>query len=839
MNIPEQLKDRKQWLVWRFINKPGQKKPAKMPYYATTGNLRGWPYGKPRDGNPTADQPQVEQGHPLDRQNLVDFESAVERCALGEFDGVGFAFLPGDGLIGIDLDAACSEKHAAIRDACGTFAEVSPSGTGLHIIGLGACETFKSNTIGIEVFCGRQFFTVTGKHDPASPLELREIPIAALEKLRRTVDAAKDAARATRQAGAPAAAAAAGPASAEASRYCLAALESAVQRLRGAAEGGRNDMLNAEAFGLAQLIHTGGISEATIRAALQDAAQACGLPPGEAKATINSGIRAGLQNPRAIPARERHAPAPRPAPAVPPGVDPETGEIIGTEPASPRAANDNAPTSEPLDIFAEYPAPPLEPGMLPRVVEEYAFEHGELIGVSPAMIAIPALVACAAALHDGVKIQPKRYDAGWTESARLWCAVVGSPSVRKTPAIKRATSRIRRIDMDLHDENSRAMADYEQQMEQYKEAKKEARKTGDYVPPPVEPPVVRMVVEDITVEALSEVLKDNARGVLCIQDELSGWFGSMDAYNGGKAGSKDRAHWLEAYNGGGRVVDRVMRGTLKIPNWSVSMIGGIQPDAIRRIAQNMTDDGLMQRFMIVIGQNAVEHDRPPRFDVMSRFSDLIDHLYGVNPASDPVRLSDDAHAVREALVAYAGELAEYPALPGGLRAHLGKWSGLFARLLLIFHAIECAGLRVHPCSRLVDGETAMRVDRLMRRFLLPHALAYYTDVMGSSSDLEHARWVAGHILSKRLSTICNRDLVQAYKQWRGLDEWRRQRVMQMLEDMGWLLPMPEDAQPRPGRRSSGHWAVAPAVHSVYAEKARAEAARRERIRAELAALQSR
>jgi hypothetical protein len=393
---------------------------------------------------------------------------------------VGFAFLPGDGLIGIDLDAVCADKHAAIRDACGTFTESSPSGTGIHIIGLGECETFKSNDVGVEVFCGRQFFTVTGQHDPASPLELRQIPIDTLVKLRRTVEKAKEAARARKHGDEPAHPTAPTVAhNAEASRYCLAARESAVQRLRSATEGGRNDLLNGEAYGLAQLIHTGGISEATIRAALQDAAQACGLPPGEAKATISSGIRGGLQHPRPLPQRDPPArPQHRATPA--PTVDPEPGEFLQAPPA-----NDNNQT--PIDIFAEFPAPPIARDMLPRAIADYAEECGELIGVDPAMVAIPALVACASALHDDVRIQPKRFETGWTESARLWCAIVGTPSVKKSPAIRRATKRLRKIDADLSQENARQAADYASQMEQFKEAKKEAKKTGTYIQEPEKP----------------------------------------------------------------------------------------------------------------------------------------------------------------------------------------------------------------------------------------------------------------------------------------------------------------------------------------------------------------
>jgi len=347
---------------------------------------------------------------------------------------------------------------------------------------------------------------------------------------------------------------------------------------------------------------------------------------------------------------------------------------------------------------------------------------------------------------------------------------------------------------------------------------------------------MRMVVEDITVEALSEILKYNSRGVLCIQDELSGWFGSMDAYSGSKGGGKDRAHWLEAYNGGGRVVDRVMRGSLKIPNWSVSMIGGIQPDAIRRLAQNMTDDGLMQRFMIVIGGNRPEHDRPEDSYANRAFSDLVDHLYRVGESENPVTLTEVSHHVREALNAYTMEMADYPALPGGLKSHLGKWSGLFARLLLTFHAIECAAMSKHPVTVQVSGDTARRVDRLMRNYLLPHSLAYYTDILGASGDLEHMRWIAGHILSKRLEVITLRDLLQSYKQWRGLDEWRRTRIMQTLEDMGWLVAVGDE---RRSKRGAHTWAVVMSAHSIFAEKARLEAATRENVRAEIKSMQSR
>jgi hypothetical protein len=823
MNIPEQLKDRQQWLVWRFVTKPGQKKPAKMPYYAN-GNLRGWPHGKPRDGEPTADQPQVEQGHDLDRAHLVDFETAAETAALRDFDGVGFAFLPGDGLIGIDLDAACADKHASIRDACQTFAERSPSGTGLHIIGFGETETFKSNDVGIEVFCGRQFFTVTGEHDTASPIELREIPAETLTKLRRTVEQAKQAAKQAREAAKPVqpslTPSPAVAANADASRYCLSALESAVQRLRSASEGGRNDLLNGEAYGLAQIIHTGGISEATIRAALQDAAQSCGLPPGEAKATISSGIRAGLQSPRPIPQRETRPPAARPQPA-PPVIDPETGEILD----APEPANDNAVTewSDPIDLFGTSTPPDLPIDVLPEAIRDYVRDQAELLGCDPAIIGLCSLVAAAACIHDGIELQPKRHDLSWTEQARLWVAVVGDPSARKSPAIGKAVRHTKKIDINMADENAAAISDWRWQHESWKEAKKADKSTP--IAEPQQPAKKRLVVEDATIEALSDVLKDNPRGVLTLKDELTGWFASMDAYKGGtKGASMDRALWLEAYNGGRRVVDRVQRGTIVIPNWSTCIIGGIQPDMMRRISSSMGNDGLLQRFIVLIAKPASQDvDRVPDKAASDRFSRLFDQLIQLQPSESRIYLSDPAHVIRERVGRLANRMIAAFDHPH-IQAWLGKWTGLFGRLLTTYHVIECASDGVYPSKRPVSGETAGMVERLMCDVLLHHAIHFYTEVIDAHERQENVRQLARTILAKGFDRITRRDLTLHWKTSRKLEAWEVRATLETLCNMAWLEPDMSSVDASDGKPKA--WLVNPRAHEMFSGQAEREARRR-------------
>ena len=343
-NIPQAMRERKQWLVWKFIRKAGANKPAKMPYYVS-GHLRGWPHGMPphapgTKAEPTDAQPQVDQGHELDRQALATFDEVYALMAsTARWDGIGFAFLPGDGLIGIDVDHAIdpdtgemAEQCRDIIERCASYTELSPSGTGVHVIVEGETKTFKDNDVGIEVFCGRQFFTVTARPCGQVP-QVQPISPEALAWLHELVKGKpSEAAQAPRSAQAK-------PGTEHEARYCLSALQSAVQRMRGAGSGKRNDTLNAEAYGLAQLLHTGHISEWTIRGALGDAASAAGLDNAEIEATLGSAIRAGQASPRDVPEPKRRIQLVKPEP-------PAEGE--------PKAANDGRP--EPPDDAA--PVPP-------------------------------------------------------------------------------------------------------------------------------------------------------------------------------------------------------------------------------------------------------------------------------------------------------------------------------------------------------------------------------------------------------------------------------------------------------------------------------------------------
>ena len=99
--------------------------------------------------------------------------------------------------------------------------------------------------------------------------------------------------------------------------YALAALKKACEAIRGASEGERNDTLNREAFGIAQLVAGGMLDRDSAEAALQAAAEACSLQATEIRATLRSAFGGGEKSPRGLPAQEPTAPSSSAAPNTP------------------------------------------------------------------------------------------------------------------------------------------------------------------------------------------------------------------------------------------------------------------------------------------------------------------------------------------------------------------------------------------------------------------------------------------------------------------------------------------------------------------------------------------
>lgn len=128
-----------------------------------------------------------------------------------------------------------------------------------------------------------------------------------------------------------------------------------------------------------------------------------------------------------------------------------------------RSYNSNQQWTTPLDIFDELKSPIVRPEMLPECIREWMHDTSEIKGVDPSILALSAVVSCAALLHDSIQIQPEINNPSWRESARLWGAIVGGSASGKTPAINAAMSRLKKIQIDLSAHAERLEDDYKAQ----------------------------------------------------------------------------------------------------------------------------------------------------------------------------------------------------------------------------------------------------------------------------------------------------------------------------------------------------------------------------------------
>lgn len=145
--IPHELKMRPQWVGWNLETRENGK-TTKVPINAQTGT-------KASTTNPAT---------------WTSFARALAFLNPGHVDGLGYVFAEDDPYIGIDLDGVISPdgyltEHARRTiDALGSYAEISPSGSGVHVIMRGRLEIATSgrHPIGIGVFQHSRFFTITG-----------------------------------------------------------------------------------------------------------------------------------------------------------------------------------------------------------------------------------------------------------------------------------------------------------------------------------------------------------------------------------------------------------------------------------------------------------------------------------------------------------------------------------------------------------------------------------------------------------------------------------------------------------------------------------------------------
>ena len=485
------------------------------------------------------------------------------------------------------------------------------------------------------------------------------------------------------------------------------------------------------------------------------------------------------------------------------------GDIYGKE-AAKRDTGTLAPTSaDPLlNPWNALQPPSFPKEALPVTLRRFVENRAQALGADPCAIAWAAISACSSALDARIRLKMKRHDA-WSVPPQIWVALVGRVSAKKSPIIDAAWAPLQRA-------QAQDLKAWQDELAQWHRLPKNER--GDQ---PV--PRRRLVSHDATPEALQDVLGRQDRGIGVLRDELAGWIGSLEKYASARGGAADRAFFLQGFNGGAHVVDRVSRGTVPVNNLALTLCGGIQPDRLRQFG-DLTDDGLWQRFLPVvmhpasIGTDIEGDDAPQEYDELIRRLLLVPHQIRA-------ALCDAAHPVREDVERRAHELEASEVISAGFSGFCGKLHGLWGRLALVLSQVEPEGF-----PAIVSLRAAEAARTLIFESALPNAARVYTEMGGSGGDVEATRSIAGFILTKRKKRILASDLTTNVWACRRQSLETVQRLLSPLIAGGWLTPE-QDYAPTA-------WAVSDGVHDRFADRARQEAARRRATRALIVGAQS-
>lgn len=145
--IPAELRERPQWVCWRWERRGDRW--TKVPLNPATGA----------------------QASTTDPATWGTFDQALVRYHARSLAGVGFVFSAADPYCGIDLDhcrdaatGALTSVAEAIVAALDAYAEVSPSGTGVHVIARASVPGTrrKDPAQGIELYDAGRYFAITG-----------------------------------------------------------------------------------------------------------------------------------------------------------------------------------------------------------------------------------------------------------------------------------------------------------------------------------------------------------------------------------------------------------------------------------------------------------------------------------------------------------------------------------------------------------------------------------------------------------------------------------------------------------------------------------------------------
>jgi hypothetical protein len=411
--------------------------------------------------------------------------------------------------------------------------------------------------------------------------------------------------------------------------------------------------------------------------------------------------------------------------------------------------------------------------------------------------------------------------SSFLQPATTWCALVGYSGVKKSPGQRASKDVIDHMVKTRRPKELEQQAEHEAAVEMaaiakaaWKAQAKKARSKGLDTPEMPEDakspgPFIprRLYVDDVTIERVAYLHQGRPRGMVLITDELTSLLMNMSRYSGGN----DRPHWLAAYEGKARPIDRQTREPIYLEHWLVGVVGTIQPS---RLAECFRDgsDGLSARWLFTwvpqpphsaLSDEAMEIE-PDLVNCFGRLDSLKDTDDEGRFVSRTLRPSLDA---RREFEGYRALVADRQRGMEGLEAEwLSKVDGNVGRLALTLAYLDwsLAYDQDEPTDISAD---VMRCAIRLVEFFWPHARACLR-IIGLTERHATARRIMRWAVERNLQSFTSREARREALSQR-FDPDQVKSFLKFLESRG-LIRQEQVAERKRGRPSET-WVVNPVV----------------------------
>lgn len=479
---------------------------------------------------------------------------------------------------------------------------------------------------------------------------------------------------------------------------------------------------------------------------------------------------------------------------------------------------------KPVEIKTKIPPVPVLPeNIIPEPYRAWLADVSHRMQTPPDFSTVSALVITGSVIGAGCSIRPKAKDS-WEVIPNLWGACIGRPSVvLKSPSMKEPMKLLEQLQAKYgeHFEQEKVGAEFEElankamlddvkgQLAKLAKGKGKDRVvksddmtklkadylelTQDETPKPTR----RLFkTNETSIQSMTVLQDENPRGILTFRDELTGLLAKWDREDG----QDERAYFLEGWNGNGSYTDyKIGRGLTEAGNICISLLGGIQPDKLKRYlyqAMKGSNDGMMQRLQLAVWPDEPEHwknvdiypnreEKQRAYEILEKLADIDFMQYGaIQGEFDErpyFRFSGDGQVVfndwLNTLQTVKIKQEENPLMV----EHLGKFRSLMPSLALIFHLIDIADGKQ---TRQVSKQAALLAVQWCE-YLEAHARRIYA--MGESPAHEAVVRLSEKIKAGELPNPFTAKSVYD-KGWHGLkNKTEVQAGCDVLIDEQWLM----------------------------------------------------